>query len=103
MLRRFLSLMGEVGSLDELAQRLDTTPESVVNMLHVLERGGYVSKGDSDNVTGFCNPKACSLCPYHNRCRQKSTLNIWRLTPKGMIAKDKDDRDSAGESGEELK
>jgi predicted transcriptional regulator len=75
MLTQLLDLLraDRTRSVDELAQKLDTTPEMVYAMMENLERMGFVRQVD----TG-CE-KACESCALSNMCTRIGKSRMWTL------------------------
>jgi len=80
MLEEALGLVvrGEVGSLAELAERLDVSQPLATQMLEDLRRAGYL-KLDLMGCTGAC--EGCSLAPT---CSLTAQARLWTVTPMGL-------------------
>jgi predicted ArsR family transcriptional regulator len=65
-------------TLNELALELGVTPGLVEQMLHDLERGGYVRR-----IEAVCGER-CESCPYQGHCGVTQGGRIWALTEKGL-------------------
>ncbi|MEA3406985.1 MAG: FeoC-like transcriptional regulator [Chloroflexota bacterium] len=65
-------------TLNGLASELDVSPGLMEQMLHDLERGGYVHR-----IEAVCSER-CESCPYRGRCGVTQGGRIWTLTEKGL-------------------
>ncbi|MBC7236558.1 MAG: hypothetical protein H5T69_12030 [Chloroflexi bacterium] len=71
---------GRIYTLKELATELDVAPGLVEQMIHDLERGGYL---ESAQVS--CDA-ACEHCDKNMPCRLVHGGRIWSVTDKGLRA-----------------
>lgn len=78
MLSRLLELLKAGGThrIEDLARRLETTPELVEMMLEDLARMGYLKLAG-----GECAGK-CATCPLAGTCAAGTKGRIWALTEK---------------------
>ncbi len=68
----------EVRTLAQLAAELEVDAELLEQMLHDLERAGYVHL-----IQAPC-AQACATCDQHKACGLVHSGRIWAVTEKGM-------------------
>ena len=84
LLEKLLKHLAEDGvhSLTELALMLDVDLNLLEQMLHDLERAGYLRQVETSCDT----EQSCTGCPRQGTCRLLHAGRVWTLTPKGMQA-----------------
>lgn len=80
MLERLLRILAreEITTMGELAERLNTSPGLLEQMLQDLSRGGYVELVDI-----ACNGH-CAACEESPICALVHGKRVWRVTEKGF-------------------
>lgn len=78
MLRQLLEKVaeGQIGSVPELADALDTSPMMVEAMIGTLERRGWLER------VGDCGDP-CAGCPSERSCGPEPKGSAWMLTAAG--------------------
>jgi DNA-binding Lrp family transcriptional regulator len=83
MLHRFLKTIqdGDVQSLQEIASRMDISPDMVLQMANELTKKGYLQE-----IGANCEEtqKGCPDCPVNHTCQVIG--KHWFLTEKGRAA-----------------